>query len=118
MLIGNDIIGPEGIIIDVVKKQARIGSCNATAAITEEAETRYHTTEREALAMVRCLAEVKCYVVGHKYPVMIYTDHMALESIMRSGTDAHGRIARWMDRLTEYDYYPTSTREGNSHGNS
>lgn len=70
----------------------------------EEAETRYHTTEREALAVVRCLAEVKCYVVGHKYPVMIYTDHMALESILRNGTDAHGRIARWMDRLTEYDY--------------
>ena len=70
----------------------------------EEAETRYHTTEREALAVVRCMAEVKCFVMGHKFPTMIYTDHQALESIMSVGTDAHGRIARWMDRLTEYDY--------------
>ena len=23
---------------------------------------------------------------------------------MQVGTDAHGRIARWMDRLTEYDH--------------
>ena len=34
MLIGNDIIGPEGIVIDIANKQARIGSCNATASIT------------------------------------------------------------------------------------
>lgn len=70
----------------------------------EEAETRYHTTEREALAVVRCMAEVKCFIMGHEYPTMLYTDHQALESIMKIGTDAHGRIARWMDRLTEYDY--------------
>ena len=34
MLIGNDIIGPEGIVIDVANKQARIGSCKATAKVT------------------------------------------------------------------------------------
>ena len=50
------------------------------------------------------MAEVKCFIMGHEYPTMLYTDHLALESIMRAGTDAHGRIARWMDRLTEYDY--------------
>lgn len=70
----------------------------------EEPETRYHTTEREALAVVRCMAEAKCFIMGHQFPTMLYTDHQALESIMRVGTDAHGRIARWMDRLTEYDY--------------
>ena len=70
----------------------------------EEPETRYHTTEREALAVVRCMAEIKCFVMGHRYPTMIYTDHSALESVMTAGTDAHGRISRWMDRLTEYDY--------------
>ena len=70
----------------------------------EEAETRYRTTEREVLAVVKCLAEVKYLVIGHKFPTMIYTDHEALETIMSVGTDAHGRIARWMDRLTEYDY--------------
>lgn len=70
----------------------------------EDEETRYHTTEREAFAVVRCMAEVKCFIMGHLYATMLYSNHQALESIMRLGTDAHGRIARWMDRLTEYDY--------------
>lgn len=70
----------------------------------QDAETRYHTTEREALAVVRALAEVRWLVLGSPYPVKIYTDHEALDTIIAKGTDAHGRIARWMDRLTEYDY--------------
>ena len=41
MLIGNDIIGPEGIVIDVANKQARIGSCNATATITAKPRGEY-----------------------------------------------------------------------------
>ena len=41
MLIGNDIIGPEGIVIDVANKQARIGSCNATAKITPKPRGEY-----------------------------------------------------------------------------
>ena len=69
-----------------------------------DAETRYHTTEREALAVVRSLAEVRWLIMGSQWPTKIYTDHEALESVMRKGTDVHGRIARWMDRLTEYDY--------------
>lgn len=69
-----------------------------------DVETRYTTTEKEALAVVRCLAEVRWLVVGSPFATMIYTDHQALLSILNKGTDTHGRIARWMDRLTEYDY--------------
>lgn len=64
-----------------------------------DAETRYDNTEREALAAVRCLAETRWLVTGSAYPTKLYTDHSALESIQ--GSDAHGRISRWMDRLTE-----------------
>ena len=60
----------------------------------EEVETRYHTTEREALLVVRCLAEVRCFIIGHAYPVILYTNHQALESILKIGTDAHRKIAR------------------------
>lgn len=70
----------------------------------EEAEVRYGTTEREALAVVRCLAESKCFVMGHRYPTMLYSDHEALKSVLKNGPDEHFRISRWMDRLTEYDY--------------
>ena len=70
----------------------------------EDAETRYDTTEREALAVVLCLAEVRWLVNGNVYPIKLYTNHSAWESIFTQGSDAYRRIARWTDRLTEYDY--------------
>lgn len=42
--------------------------------------------------------------MGSKYPTHLYTDHQALTSILNNGTDAHNRIARWMDLLAEYDF--------------
>lgn len=69
-----------------------------------DAETRYDTTERECLAVVRDFAEVRWLVVGNPYPVLLYTDHQALDSILTKGSDGHGRVARWQDRLGEYDF--------------
>ncbi|KAF3931381.1 Protease [Dactylella cylindrospora] len=70
-----------------------------------DAETRYTTTEREALAVVRCLAEVRWLVHGSPFPVKIYTDHSALLKVFGKGADdSHSRIARWQDRLGEYDF--------------
>jgi len=64
-----------------------------------------NTTEREALAIVRNLAEVKWMVAASPYPIKVYTDHTALKTLLGSpDNDAHGRIARWQDRLGEYDY--------------
>ena len=62
----------------------------------KEAKTRYHTTEQEALAVIRCMAEVKCFIIGHKFPIMLYTDHQALETIMSVGTEE--RHGRWTAR--------------------
>lgn len=45
------------------------------------AETRYHTTEREALAVLRSLEESRCLVLGPAFPVKRYTDHMALLNV-------------------------------------
>jgi hypothetical protein len=66
-----------------------------------DAETRYHTTEREALAVVRCLEEVHWLVLGATYPVKLYTDHQALTTILQ-GNDARGCIAQWQYQLSEY----------------
>lgn len=66
------------------------------------AQTRYHTTERECLAVVKALAEVRWIVKGSKYPLILYTDHQALLKLLRS-EDATGRIARWQLSLSEYD---------------
>ena len=66
------------------------------------AETRYSTTEREALAVLRCLEEVRWLVLGSPFSTIVYTDHQALVSLLKKD-DAHGRIARWQVRLSEYD---------------
>ena len=69
-----------------------------------DAESRYVNSERECLAVVRCLAEVRWLVIGNKHPVLIYSDHDALRSIMSKGQTEKGRISNWMDRLGEYDF--------------
>lgn len=66
------------------------------------AQSRYHTTEREALAVVKALAEVRWIVKGSKVPIMLYTDHQALLKTLQS-KDATGRISRWQLALSEYD---------------
>jgi len=66
------------------------------------AETRYSTTEREALAILRCLEEVRWLILGSSYPTKVYTDHQALVILLRKD-DAQGRIVRWQIRLAEYD---------------
>ena len=42
------------------------------------AQSRYHTTERECLAVVKSLTEVSWIVKGSRFPVVLYTDHSAL----------------------------------------
>ena len=67
-----------------------------------DVQRRYHTTERETLAVVKCLAECRWLVKGPKYLVMLYTDHQALLKCLKS-EDSTGRLARWQLALSEYD---------------
>ena len=59
---------------------------------------------KDALAVMRCLANAMFFGMDHRYPTILNTDHQALEPIIRTRTNARGRIARWMDRLIEHDY--------------
>ena len=49
-----------------------------------DVETRYVNSERECLAVVRCLAEVRWLVMGNQHPVLVYSDHARYPSL--SGT--------------------------------
>lgn len=69
----------------------------------QDAETRYVNSERECLAIVKCLAEVRWLVMGSKYPVLVYSDHIALKSVFSTGHTEKSRISNWLDRLGEYD---------------
>ena len=52
-----------------------------------------YTEEREALAVLRCLQEVRRLVRGSQYPVKLHTDHLALLKVLESD-HGYGRIAR------------------------
>ena len=70
----------------------------------EDAETRYDTTEGEALSVLQWLAEVGWLVTESEYPIKLYTNHSALESIFTQESDAYWMIASWIDRPTEYNH--------------
>ena len=60
---------------------------------TTDAESHYLISERQCVAVVRCLPEVRWLVMGNKHPILIYSDHDALKSIMSKGQTEQGRIS-------------------------
>lgn len=69
-----------------------------------DAETRYTNPEREALAIVKGLAEVRWMVVASPFPIYVYTNHQALKTLLvEPKNDSHGRIVNWQQRVSEYD---------------
>ena len=88
-------------ICDKLKSEMRIVQFISKKLTPEE--TRYHTTDREALAVVRCLEECRWLVMqAASIPVILYTDHKALLSILQ-GESSSTRIAGWQLRLGEYN---------------
>jgi len=47
-----------------------------------DAKTHYHTTEQEALAIIRCLESTRWLVNENQHPVLIYTDHECLKTAL------------------------------------
>lgn len=69
-----------------------------------DTESRYHTTEKETLAVLRCLEEVRWLVKGANYPTIVYTDHRAVMSVLGAEPlAASDKVMRWQYRLQEYD---------------
>lgn len=67
-----------------------------------DAETRYVNSERECLAIVKCLNEVKWLVIGSKFPTIIYSDNHALSDKFNKG-DSTKALNTWLDQLSEFD---------------
>ena len=78
------------------------------------AETRYSTTEREALAVVDGIKRYQPYLSGAKF--YVHTDHGSLSWLMNV-KDPTGRLARWALQLQQYDF-EILHRPGSSNGNA
>lgn len=93
----NVAIGGELYQILDNNERATLGYASRTL---KSPETRYTTTEIEALALVYCCNKFRQYIVGHK--TIIQTDHHAL-TFMKSCRLTNGRLTRWTLALQEYD---------------
>ncbi len=68
-----------------------------------DAETRYGNSERDCLAVVRCLTEIKWVVINSLYKILIYLDHRALQDIFTKGDSEKARINAWLDRFSGFN---------------
>ena len=69
-----------------------------------DTEKKYSIGELELLAVVWGLEKFRFYLYGKK--VHLYTDHQALEPLLkrnRSNKQYIARLTRWLDRLTHFD---------------
>ncbi|VDO88045.1 unnamed protein product [Schistosoma margrebowiei] len=67
----------------------------------DKGETRYSTTRRETLALVKILQHFRHYLLGR--PFRVRTDYRALQWL-RSFREPEGQVARWQERLQEFDF--------------
>lgn len=67
---------------------------------TSEAESRYHSTKLELMAIVWCLDRLRVMLLGIK--VTVITDCQALVYLNANKTKS-SQVARWFDLLQEYD---------------
>ena len=66
-------------------------------------ELNYSARDLEALAMTRAVVHFRFYLWGAPFQVKILSDHRSLQHL-RTQRDLHGRIGRWQDILSEFDY--------------
>ena len=66
------------------------------------AESRWTTTDQEALALVYCVKQWEVYLSGREFK--IYTDHKALTHIFKGHARISSKLARYAMFMSEFNY--------------
>ncbi|GBO31696.1 Transposon Ty3-G Gag-Pol polyprotein, partial [Araneus ventricosus] len=77
-------------------------------------ERNYCVTRNELVAIVKSIEHFHHYLYGWKF--LLRTDHASLRWLLNF-REPEGQIARWIQRLQEYDF-EIQHRKGTSHGNA
>ncbi|GBN10046.1 Transposon Ty3-I Gag-Pol polyprotein [Araneus ventricosus] len=77
-------------------------------------ERNYCVTSKELLAIVKSIEHFHHYFYGRKF--LLRSDHASLRWLLNF-REPEGQIARWIQRLQEYDF-EIQNRKGTSHGNA
>ena len=67
-----------------------------------DSQTRYQTTKRESLSVVKNLIEVRWLVQESKHSIKLYTNHQTLLKCLQS-EDMIDRLVKWQLTLFEFD---------------
>ncbi|GBL99739.1 Retrovirus-related Pol polyprotein from transposon 297 [Araneus ventricosus] len=77
-------------------------------------ERNYCVTRKELLAIVKSIEHLHHYLYARKF--LLRTDHASLRWLLNF-KEPEGQIARWIQRLQEYDF-EIQHRKGTCHGNA
>lgn len=91
-----------GAVLAQKKEDDKIHPIQFASRTMTISEKKYATCEREALAVIFTLKKFRVYLLS-SIPFTIVTDHQALGHAFQK-KDVHGRLARWLDFLAEYDF--------------
>ena len=72
-----------------------------TSRVLNDCEQKYHTYEKEALAIVYSVQHFRPYLYGHRFTLV--TDHKPLVWFQKS-TSPDSRVTKWRLKLLEYDF--------------
>lgn len=90
-----------GVVSSQRKEDGKINPVQYAFLTMTDVERRYSTSEREALAVVLALNMFGVYVLSD-VPFVVLSDHQALHYAFRM-KNIHGRLARWMELMAEYE---------------
>lgn len=90
-----------GFVLYQKKEYVKVHVVQCTSRAMTEQERRYTTRERGALAVLCAHKNFRVYRLSEKLFV-IWTEHKALQTAFKQ-KDIHGRLAKWMDLMAEYD---------------
>lgn len=91
-----------GTILSQVKEDGKKHPIQYASRTMTKAERNFSACEREALAAIFPLKKFRMYLLP-SIPFVLETDQQAFKSAFAK-RDIHGRLARWLDFLAEYDF--------------
>ena len=91
-----------GAVLAQKKEDGKVHPIQYASRTMTAAERNYSAYEREALAVIFALKKFRVYLL-FSISFSLITDHQALRYAFQK-KDIHGRLARWLDFLAEYQF--------------
>lgn len=90
-----------GVALALKKKNGKVHLVQLASRTMSSSEKKYATCGRKPLGAVLALEKFRVYFLS-SISFTAFTNHQALRCTFRK-KDVHGRLARWLDFLTEFD---------------